>query len=112
LEDVRWDGVYTAETIGSYKPDARNYEYVVEKAREGWGFEKGELVMVAQSLDIDHMMSKRLGFRDGVWISREGSVLGGDRKTLEAEGKVRIGVEFGTLGEFAAWVEQQLGKRE
>lgn len=105
LNGVEWDGIYTAETIGSYKPSPRNYEYVVERAAE-MGIKKEELVLVAQSLDIDHVSTTKLGFRPGVWIARGGSEMGGKRSELEEKGLIELGAEFDTLGEMAEAVEK------
>ena len=109
LQGVPWDGIYTAEQIGSYKPDPRNYEFVVTRAAEDFGIKKDELVMVAQSLDIDHLMSKKLGFPPGVWISRKGSAMGGQREEMEQQGLLDIGATYDTLGEFAEAVEKAAG---
>lgn len=102
---IPWDGIYTAEMIGSYKPDPRNYDFVAEEVEKGWGIPKERLRLVAQSLDGDHVMSKKLGFMPGVWISREGSVMGGKKEELEAKGEVELGAVFGSLGEMATAVE-------
>lgn len=105
LQSVHWDGIYTAEQIGSYKPDPRNYEFVVTRAAEDFSIKKEELVIVAQSLNIDHLMSKKLGFPPGVWISRQGSTMGGRREEMEQQGLLEIGATYDTLGEFAEAVE-------
>lgn len=106
LQSARWDGIYTAEMIGSYKPDPRNYNYVVDRAAKEFSISKDELTMVAQSLDIDHLMVKKLGFRPGVWIARSGSAMGGGREKLEQEGLIQLGATYDTLGEFAEAVEK------
>jgi len=50
---VSFDAVYTAEDIGSYKPDPRNFAYLLERERES-GFEPAEILHVAQSIFHDH----------------------------------------------------------
>lgn len=105
LKGVHWDGIYTAEQIGSYKPDPRNYEYVVDRFQE-IGISKGEVVMVAQSLDIDHVTCTALGFKPGVWIERKGAIMGGNRKELEDQGLLELGAVYTSLGEFATAVEK------
>lgn len=106
LQSVHWDGIYTAEQIGSYKPDPRNYEFVVTHAEKDFSIKKAELVIVAQSLNIDHLMSKKLGFPPGVWIGRQGSAMGGKREEMERQGLLDIGAAYDTLGEFAEAVEE------
>ncbi|KIW01317.1 uncharacterized protein PV09_07353 [Verruconis gallopava] len=69
------------------------------------GISKEGVVMVAQSLDLDHMSCKTLGFPPGVWIARKGAIMGGDRKELEDQGRIELGAVYETLGEFAAAVQ-------
>ena len=65
---VRFDRVFTAEEIGSYKPDPRNFEYLLDRlAAEGVGPEA--LVHVAQSRYHDVEPAKTLGLRV-VWVNR------------------------------------------
>ena len=78
LREVPFWQVYVTEEIGSYKPDLRNFEYLVEHAKsdsqgdaegeEGVVVEKGEICMVAQSLFHDHRPAKTLGL-SSAWVS-------------------------------------------
>ena len=74
LNGVPFWRVYVAEEIGSYKPDLRNFEYLVEHAKsdsqsEGEeGVEKEEICMVAQSLFHDHRPAKKMGL-SSAWVS-------------------------------------------
>jgi len=61
---VAFDAVYTAEDIGSYKPDRANFRYLL-------AHERGRLLHVAQSLYHDHAPAKAAGM-DTVWIDRRG----------------------------------------
>ncbi|TPX16359.1 uncharacterized protein E0L32_004008 [Thyridium curvatum] len=112
LKGVHWDGVYTAEQIGSYKPDHRNYNFVVDRFREDFGIAKDEIVMVAQSLDIDHVTCTELGFRPGVWIARSGSDMGGHREELESKGLLELGAVYPTLGAMAEAVEKAFAEKQ
>lgn len=63
-----FDGVLTAEDIGSYKPDPRNFEFMLSYlARRGIG--KGDILHTAQSLFHDHAPAKRVGLASA-WIDR------------------------------------------
>ena len=62
------DAVYTAEDIGSYKPDLRNFHYMLA-ALERRGFGRGEILHVAQSLVHDHGPANALGLAN-CWIDR------------------------------------------
>lgn len=106
LKGVHWDGIYTAEMIGSYKPDPKNYNYVVQRLQEDFSIPKDEILLVAQSLDIDHVSNKALGFQPGIWIARNGSSMGGIKKELEQRGELEIGETYTTLGEMAEAVEK------
>lgn len=50
LAPARFDAVYTAEDIGSYKPSRRNFEYLFAHAKRDLGvdWEKGDLLHVAR----------------------------------------------------------------
>ena len=50
---VDFDAVYTAEDCGSYKPSARNFEYMLAKLKT-IGIEKSEILHTAESLFHDH----------------------------------------------------------
>ena len=65
---VTFDHIFTAEDIGSYKPDLRNFEYALARLREA-GVEKRAVLHVAQSLFHDHVPAKLLGLAS-VWIDR------------------------------------------
>jgi 2-haloalkanoic acid dehalogenase type II len=112
LKGVHWDGIYTAEQIGSYKPNPNNYNHVVTRLDEDFGIEKDKILLVAQSLDIDHVSAKALGFKPAVWIARNRSFMGGNREELESKGLIELGAEFSTLGEMAEAVEKAFSGRE
>jgi len=65
---IPFDLVLTAEEIGSYKPDPRNFEALLARVRE-MGIEPGRLLHVAQSLYHDHVPAKAAGLAT-VWIDR------------------------------------------
>jgi len=65
---VRMDAVFTAEEIGSYKPDRRNFEFLLERMREA-GVSASQLVHVAQSRYHDIEPASALGLRT-VWVDR------------------------------------------
>ena len=65
---VAFDAIYTAEDIGSYKPDPRNFDYLLSHLAEQ-GFGKAQILHTAQSLHHDHMPAKRIGLAT-CWIDR------------------------------------------
>ncbi|KAI0837655.1 haloacid dehalogenase [Hypoxylon sp. FL0890] len=115
LAPVKFDAVYTAQDIGSYKPSHQNFEYMFGHLRADLGInkDKGELLHVACSLIADHVPAKELGL-PSVWISRGGDhkdrlAVGGDYETLRD--KVAFGWRFDTIGEFADEVERQFAAK-
>lgn len=98
-----FDKYYLAADIGSYKPDPRNFEYLLEHAKKDFGVEKGEILHVAQSLHHDHVPATKFGLAR-CWVDREG-VMG------EPVGEVRVNWKVKTLGELAGLVEEAFGEK-
>ncbi|MBL10047.1 MAG: haloacid dehalogenase [Acidiferrobacteraceae bacterium] len=67
--DVDFDAVYTAEDIGSYKPNLLNFQYLCDHISDRFAFERTEILHVAQSLYHDHEPASKIGL-DNVWIDR------------------------------------------
>lgn len=65
---IAWDGVFTAEDIGSYKPAQRNFDYLLAGI-ERMGIAKGELLHTAESMFHDHVPARANGL-DNAWIFR------------------------------------------
>jgi 2-haloacid dehalogenase len=74
---VEFDAVYTAEDIGSYKPDPANFDYLLGHLEDEFGVTADSVLHVAQSLYHDHAPAKAAGL-DTVWIDRQGLSAGGD----------------------------------
>ena len=62
---IDFDWVVTAQQVGGYKPDQRNFELAFERL----GLPRERILHVAQSLYHDHVTAKRLGLST-VWIDR------------------------------------------
>ncbi|KAI9510402.1 HAD-like protein [Russula earlei] len=99
---------YTAEEIGSYKPDPRNFEYAVTRLQaDDPSLERDQILVVAQSLPHDHVPARALGL-SSVWIDRPDSLTCHDgvgvpktRTAKETFAKWR----YRSLGEFASAIE-------
>ena len=63
LKGVPLAAYYTAQDIGSYKPDRENFEYLIENVEREFGAKKDEIWHVAQSLfhDAQPVRGERLG---------------------------------------------------
>jgi 2-haloalkanoic acid dehalogenase type II len=67
---VHFDAVYTAETIGSYKPSLDNFRYLLEHVDQDFGLAAADLLHTAQSLYHDHAPARHLGLANA-WIDRQ-----------------------------------------
>ncbi|TKT74580.1 haloacid dehalogenase type II [Aquamicrobium sp. LC103] len=65
---VDFDGVYTAEDIGSYKPAPANFEYMLEMLGRR-GYEKKDILHTAESMFHDHKPANNFGLASA-WIYR------------------------------------------
>jgi 2-haloacid dehalogenase len=68
LLGVEFDAIYTAEDIGSYKPDDRNFQYMLEHIGD-LGLGKTDILHTAESLFHDHVPARRHGIAN-CWIYR------------------------------------------
>jgi 2-haloacid dehalogenase len=65
---VEFDHIFTAQDIGSYKPNQGNFDHMIEKlAAEG--IQKHEILHTAESLFHDHLPANRAGLASA-WIYR------------------------------------------
>jgi 2-haloalkanoic acid dehalogenase type II len=95
---VRFDLVVTAQDVGSYKPDERNFRVLLAKLAE-MGIAPDETLHVAQSLYHDHVPAKRLGLAT-VWIDRRRG-RPGPGATAVPDASVTPDLEFPSMREFA-----------
>ncbi|MEM1181772.1 MAG: haloacid dehalogenase type II [Acidobacteriota bacterium] len=105
---VEFDHVFTAQDIGSYKPNPRNFHYAIERLAEG-GVEQGRILHTAQSLYHDHMPASALGFKT-CWIDRRHG-REGTGATKAAPHAVDVDFRFEGLADFAAAVEAEAEAR-
>ncbi|KAI3332331.1 HAD-superfamily hydrolase [Xylariaceae sp. AK1471] len=105
LRGIEFDAVYTAQEIGSYKPDLRNFEWMIEHADQDLGVRKDGFLHVAQALKHDHVPAKKVGLKS-CWIERAGSdaAIGGKLEDLKDD--VELAYRFKTLGDLATAVER------
>ncbi len=65
---VTFDAIYTAEDIGSYKPDLANFRFMLERLGAR-GIQQGDILHTAQSLFHDHGPANKIGLASA-WIDR------------------------------------------
>jgi HAD superfamily hydrolase (TIGR01493 family) len=102
LKGIHFSAIYTAEDIGSYKPDMRNFRYLLEHVKSDFGVEKDELLHTAQSLFHDHLPVKELDIYS-VWVDRKG-IMGGNPQG--GQEKYGYQVKVDTLRELADIVDK------
>jgi 2-haloacid dehalogenase len=66
---IAFDAVYTAQDIESYKPNPRNFEYMLRRMRDDFGLEKSDVLHTAQCLFHDHAPANQFGLASA-WIDR------------------------------------------
>ena len=103
---MTFDAIYTAEDIGSYKPDPRNFDYLLRHLAER-GIAKAQILHTAESLFHDHIPAKRIGLAT-CWIHRRAGKAG-HGATRMPEADVRPDFRFETLGAMAEAHRAELG---
>jgi 2-haloacid dehalogenase len=96
---VAFDAVYTAEDIGSYKPDPRNFRYMIGALQRS-GHPAREILHTAQSLFHDHMPANAAGLRSA-WIDRRAGAAGSGATPPPPAG-VRWDFRFSRMAELVA----------
>jgi 2-haloacid dehalogenase len=87
--DVAFDAVYTAQDVGSYKPNPKNFEYMLAHLAQR-GIAKADILHTAQSLFHDHAPAKRFSLASA-WIDRRHDQQGWGATMAPPEG---AGYEF------------------
>jgi 2-haloalkanoic acid dehalogenase type II len=103
---VDFDHVFTAQDIGSYKPDLRNFEYLLDSLEEQ-GIAKQNLLHVAQSLFHDHGPANRMGIASA-WIDRRHDKPGSGA-TVVPDPMPHYDFRFTSLAELAEAHRTELG---
>jgi 2-haloacid dehalogenase len=95
---ITFDGIHTAQDVGSYKPDPRNFSWLVDRLAEQ-GFEKSDILHVAQSLYHDHAPANAIGLASA-WIDRRRDAAGWGA-TMPPPADVRYDYRFESLAALA-----------
>ncbi|MEM7745143.1 MAG: haloacid dehalogenase type II [Pseudomonadota bacterium] len=73
---VSFDAIYTAQDVGSYKPNPANFDFMLNHLKADLGLEPSEILHTAQSLFHDHVPATRAGLTK-CWIDRQNLADGG-----------------------------------
>lgn len=98
LQGFPFDLIITAQDVGSYKPNLRNFEYMKDAVRAEFGVEAHQILQTAQSQFHDHRPAREVGIRS-VWIERRGALMGN-------RGDPIFDWRLETLGEMASALEK------
>ncbi len=104
---VEFDAIYTAETIGSYKPTLTNFEYLLEHLNSDLGLQKSDTLHTAQSLFHDHVPANTFGLANA-WIDRQRLSESGSWGAIEeVPERPDIDFHFFSMGEMAKAVADE-----
>jgi 2-haloalkanoic acid dehalogenase type II len=96
---VSFDAIYTAQDIGSYKPDLANFHYMLSHLAE-LGIAKSAILHTAQSLFHDHGPAKAVGLASA-WIDRRFAT-GSFGATMAPPAGASYDVRFTSMADMAA----------
>lgn len=98
---VTFDAIYTAQDVGSYKPNPANFEYLLDHLSAEHDVSKGAILHTAQSLFHDHVPAEAFGLARA-WIDRRGLSEGGDwGATAQVKNRPEVDFIFPTMGRMA-----------
>ena len=98
--EVEFDAVYTAEDVGSYKPDPRNFRHMLDRLARSRGITKDRILHTAESLFHDCAPARSLGLATA-WIHRRAAAGGFGAARAVAE-RPEVDFYFTSLAEMAA----------
>lgn len=104
---VDFDAVYTAEEIGSYKPDPANFAHLIE-AEERAGHQRSDILHAGQSLFHDHVPASAAGLAT-CWIRRP-SAAGDHGAARPPDIDPDVDFRFASLADLADAVETAFGR--
>jgi len=90
--------LFTAQDIGSYKPNVRNFQFMIRTLKRE-GIHKQEILHVAESLFHDHVPANKVGLRSA-WIYRRAGKPGWGA-TLPPERMPKYDFRFESLAQMA-----------
>jgi 2-haloacid dehalogenase len=104
---VEFDAIYTAEDVGSYKPNLANFKFMLERLTKDHGIEPNQILHTAQSLHHDHVPATSFGLAKA-WIDRQ-NLANSDNwgATARVENRPEVDYLFTTMGEMADAVSGQ-----
>jgi 2-haloacid dehalogenase len=102
---VEFDYIYTAQDIGSYKPDLRNFDHMLRELAKD-GIRKENILHTAESLFHDHLPANKVGLANA-WIHRRHGKEG-TGATFPPEKMPKYDFRFTSMGEMARAHQEEL----
>lgn len=106
---IEYDAIYTAQDIGSYKPSLNNFDYMLRRLQEDFGFGKKDILHTAQSLFHDHAPANQVGLASA-WIDRRHADKGWGA-TMPPPGTPKYDFRFDSMIAMAKAHQQELKGR-
>ncbi len=98
---VTFDAIYTAQDVGSYKPNPANFSHMLEALEIDHSIGLDSILHTAQSLFHDHIPAKQAGL-DCAWIDQQRLSEGGYwGATARVSNRPEVDFLYFTMGEFA-----------
>jgi len=99
---VEFDAIYTAQDVGSYKPDPANFDYLLKHLKSDLNITSDQVLHTAQSLYHDHVPASKYGLARA-WIDRQ-NLTGSDNwgATKRVDNRPQVDFLFTTMAEMAA----------
>lgn len=98
LGGFSFDAIYIAEEIGSYKPDPKNFQYLVQHCEKDFQVSKEKILHTAYALIHDLTPAHKLGLST-CWIERKPNAMGGELS--QVQGQLSLDFQFRSMGDMA-----------
>jgi 2-haloacid dehalogenase len=102
---VEFDAIYTAQDVGSYKPNINNFKYMLDHMKSDFGIEQDQILHTAQSLHHDHTPATTIGLPKA-WIDRQNLAESENwGATAVVNNRPEVDFKFSTLIEMAESIQ-------
>jgi 2-haloacid dehalogenase len=103
---VDFDAIFTAQDIESYKPNYRNFEYMLKRLHDDFRLERSDILHAAQSLFHDHAPANHFGLASA-WIDRRHADQGWGA-TMPPPGTPKYNFRFNSMADLASAHQTEL----
>ena len=104
---VDFDAIFTAQDIESYKPNYRNFEYMLKRLHDDFRLESSDVLHTAQSLFHDHAPANHFGLASA-WIDRRHAAQGWGA-TIRPPGTPKYNFRFDSMADLVLAHQAEVG---